>query len=178
MHPVLKQALQPVADQISTLTAEQAQIPPSTAAGRWCAQEIVEHLILTYEQTSDSLSRQLNTGRLPKRRRNLLESFLRVQTIGLGYMPAGVPAQRATRPGGHTAEPGTQIAKRFLAAAEAMDELLVACRKKFGIEASGEHPFYGVMRVDEWRRYHAIHARHHLPQLRAAARNAQIQRSA
>ena len=113
MHPVLRQALQPVADQIAALSLEEAQIPPSTAAGRWCAQEIVEHLILTYEQTSDSLSRQLSTGRLPKHRRNLLESFLRVQTIGLGYMPSGVPAQRATRPSDFTPEPGPAIAKRF-----------------------------------------------------------------
>jgi hypothetical protein len=29
------------------------------------------------------------------------------------------------------------------------------------------------MRVDEWRRYHAIHARHHLAQLRNAIKYSQ-----
>jgi hypothetical protein len=54
-----------------------------------------------------------------------------------------------------------------------MDRLLVAARRKFGIQACGEHPFFGVMRVDEWRRYHAIHAAHHAGQLRNAIRYAQ-----
>jgi hypothetical protein len=67
---------------------------------------------------------------------------------------------------------GQGIAERFLAAAEAMDVLLVTGRKKFGVETCGEHPFFGVMRIDEWRRYHAIHAQHHAPQLRNAIRYA------
>jgi hypothetical protein len=100
------------------------------------------------------------------------EFILRMQTIGLGYMPNGVPAMRAVRPVDVTPQTGTEISSRFLASAEAMDELLVAARKKFGIQACGEHPFFGVMRVDEWRRYHAVHARHHAGQLAAAIRYA------
>jgi len=107
-----------------------------------------------------------------KNRRNLLEFLLRVQTIGLGYMPDGVPAMRAVRPLEFTPMAGPAIAERFMAAAEAMDVLLVAGRKKFGVEACGQHPFFGVMRIDEWRRYHAIHAQHHEAQLRNAIRYA------
>jgi len=175
MHPVLKSALQPLADQISPVSAEQAQIPPLPGQGRWSAQQIMEHLILSYDLTSTTVSRQLKTGRIPKNRRNLLEFLLRVQTIGLGYMPNGVPAIRTVRPGTLDRESGSEIAERFLAAAEEMDGLLVEARKKFGIQAAGEHPIFGVMRVDEWRRYHAVHARHHGPQLRAAIRYARSQ---
>ena len=146
--------------------------------GRWCAQQIMEHLILTYQLTADSVSRQLKTGRVPKNRRNLLEFILRVQTIGAGYMPNGVPAIRAVRPTDFVPESGKEIAARFLGAAETMDGLLVESRKKFGIQACGEHPFYGVMRVDEWRRYHATHARHHMPQLVSAIRNARSLKTA
>jgi len=155
---------------------EEAQIPPAPGLGRWCAQQVMEHLILTYKLTTDSVRHQLKTGRVPRNRRNLLEFLLRVQTIGLGYMPEGVPSIRAFRPGGFTPEDGPAIAARFLAVAEEMDGLLVAARRKFGIQACGEHPFFGVMRVDEWRRYHAVHARHHATQLRNAIRYAKTQK--
>jgi hypothetical protein len=172
MHPVLKSALEPLAAQIALLSLEEAQIPPAPGQERWCAQQVMEHLILTYKLTSESVCRQLKSGRVPKNRRNVLEFLLRVQTIGLGYMPSGVPALRSVRPAEYVPESGEAIAIRFMAAGEAMDELLVAARKKFGIQACGEHPFYGVMRVDEWRRYHAVHALHHAGQLQGAIRYA------
>jgi hypothetical protein len=153
---------------------EEAQIPPAPGQGRWCAQQVIEHLILTYKLTLNSVCHQLKTGRVPRNRRNLLEFLLRVQTLGLGYMPEGVPSIRAFRPGEFTPEDGPAIAARFLATAEEMDRQLVAARRKFGIQACGEHPFFGVMRVDEWRRYHAIHAGHHATQLRNAIRYAKV----
>jgi hypothetical protein len=172
MHPVLKSALEPLAEQVATLTRDEAQVPPQPGQGRWCAQQILEHLILTYKMTSQSVCRQLKTGRVPTNRRNMLGFLLRMQTIGLGHMPDGVPAIRAFRPGDFTPEDGPAITVRFLAAAEEMDQQLVAARRKFGIQACGEHPFFGVMRVDEWRRYHSVHAAHHLKQLRNAIRYA------
>ena len=172
MHPVLKSALEPLAEQISTLSLEEAQMPPLPGQGRWCAQQILEHLILTYKMTADSVNRQLKTGRVLKNKRGLLEFLLRAQTIGLGYMPSGVPAMRSVRPTDYVPESGAETAARFMQAAEEMDQQLVAARKKFGIQTVGEHPFFGVMRVDEWRRYHAIHARHHAGQLKDAIRQA------
>jgi hypothetical protein len=172
MHPVLRVALEPIAKQISDLTLEEAQVPPLPGHGRWCAQQIVEHLILTYQFTSTSLQQQLKTGRVPKNRRRALEFVLRVQTIGLGYMPNGVPSIKVFRPVEYTPEAGSVIAERFLHEAEEMDKLLVASRKRFGIEVCGRHPFFGALRVDEWRRYHAVHAVHHRPQLREAIRQA------
>ena len=170
MHPVLKSSLDPLAVQIAEVSLEEAIIPPLPGQGRWCAQQVMEHLILTYEMTSEILCRQLKTGRLPKNRRNLLKFLLRVQTLGFGYMPDGVPAMLSVRPKEFTPQPGTEIARRFLEAAEEMDRLLVESRKRFGIQPCGEHPFFGVMRVDEWRRYHSLHARHHESQLRNAIR--------
>jgi hypothetical protein len=172
MHPVLKSALEPLAAQISSVSMEEAQIHPLPGQDRWSAQQIIEHLILTYKLTSDSIDRQLKSGRVPRNRHGMLEFFLRVQTIALGHMPGGVPAMRAVRPYQFTPEAGPAISSRFLRAAEEMDALLVAGRKKFGIQACGKHPFFGVLRIDEWRRYHAVHARHHEAQLKNAIRYA------
>ena len=172
MHPVLKSSLDPLARLMVSVTLEEAQVPPLPGQGRWSAQEIMEHLILSYELTSTSVSRQLRMGRAPKIRRSILEFMLRAQTIGFGYMPHGVPAIHALRPADFTPESGAAVVGRFLAAAEEMDAWLVAARKKFGIEGCGEHPLFGVLRVDEWRRYHTVHAGHHLKQLRDAIRYA------
>jgi len=163
---------------MAPVTLEEAQVPPLPGQGRWSAQQIMEHLILSYELTSASVSRQLKTGRVPKSRRSILEFVLRVQTLGLGYMPSGVPAIRMVRTAEYTPECGKAIVERFLAAGEAMDAQLVLARKKFGIQACGEHPLFGAMRVDEWRRYHAVHAGHHRKQLEFAIRYARAQKPA
>ena len=172
MHPVLKSALKPLAEKIESVSLEDAQVRPLPGQDRWSAQQVIEHLILTYKLTSASVAKQMASGRVPKNKRRMLEFVLRMQTIGLGHMPEGVPAMRAVRPEHFTPEAGCDIAVRFMQAAEEMDELLVAARKKFGIQACGVHPFFGIMRVDEWRRYHALHARHHAGQLERAIRYA------
>lgn len=175
MHPVLKAALEPLAEQIATVSKEEAQVVPLPGPGRWCAQQIMEHLVLTYQQTTLTVSRQLKSVRPPKHRRGLLESVVRMQTVGFGYMPSGIPAIRMFRPEQYTPEDGVKIAERFLRAAEEMDHCLVQARKKFGIQACGEHPFFGSLRVDEWRRYHAVHAKHHRAQLQTTIRYAKAQ---
>lgn len=168
MHPVLKFSLEPLADAIERLTQAEAQVAPLPGPGRWSAQQVIEHLILTYKLTNETLTRHLKNGQAVKRGRNLVLSLLRLQTIGFGHMPRGVPAIHAVRPREFTPLDGVALRERFLAKAEEMDGLLSKARQKFGIQACGEHPFFGGLRVDEWRRYHAVHARHHLRQLEAA----------
>lgn len=175
MHPVLKSVLEPLAEQVAIVSKEEAQIAPLPGAGRWCAQQIMEHLLLTYEQTTAAVNRHLKSGRPPKHGRSLLESFVRLQTIGFGYMPEGIPAIQMFRPEEYAPEDGPTIATRFLCVAEEMDHRLGLARKKFGIQACGEHPFFGALRVDEWRRYHAVHARHHQAQLKVTIRYAKAQ---
>lgn len=151
---------------------EEAQAAPTPGAGRWCAQQVIEHLMLTYEMTSETVSRHLKSGKAASKGRSPLLSLLRMQVIGLGRMPRGVPAVHAARPRNFTPMDGPALRERFFASAEAMDALLSEARKKFGVEPCGDHWFYGGLRVDEWRRYHATHARHHLRQLKAAVEHA------
>jgi hypothetical protein len=46
-----------------------------------------------------------------------------------------------------------------------MDHLLDDCRHRFGIQRAAAHFLLGPLRVDQWRRFHVIHFRHHLQQL-------------
>jgi hypothetical protein len=168
MHPVLKFSLEPLARMMETLTLEEAQVAPLPGQERWCAQQVVEHLILTYQLTGDTVKRHIKSGRAAQKRRSPLLSLLRLQSLTLGRMPRGVPALHAVRPKVFTPMGGSALRERFLAAAEEMDGVLREARQKFGIQACGIHPFYGGLRVDEWRRYHAVHARHHVAQLAGA----------
>jgi hypothetical protein len=165
MHPVLKTELSVLSEEIRGVSQSEAQVNPLPGLGRWSAQEVIEHLILTYEMTMEELNRQFARGRALRRKRGPLEVFLRLQTIGLGYLPEGVPAMLRVRPQHSRAQGGALLAERLLSKGEEMDALLVQARQKFGIQPCAAHPFYGGLRVDEWRRYHAIHARHHLKQL-------------
>ena len=46
-----------------------------------------------------------------------------------------------------------------------MDIALDRCRRKFGMERVAVHPMLGPLRVDQWRRFHAVYGMHHLEQL-------------
>ena len=52
---------------------------------------------------------------------------------------------------------GRELADLLRRESEAMAHELHACRRKFGIERVGIHPLFGPSRVDQWRRYHALH---------------------
>jgi hypothetical protein len=47
-----------------------------------------------------------------------------------------------------------------------MDSLIDRCRQRFGPQRVATHFLLGTMRPDQWRRFHVIHIRHHLDQLR------------
>jgi len=176
MHPVLKVSLEPLSRTLEGLTMEEAQIEPQPGKGRWCAQQVVEHLILTYGMTVKAVSRHLKSNRAAKKDRGPIISLLRMHDISLGRMPSGVPAVREARPKEFTPMDGLTLGERLFATAEEMDRVLVQARRKFGVEPCGEHWFYGGLRVDEWRRYHAVHARHHVKQLKAAIQYARLEK--
>jgi len=49
----------------------------------------------------------------------------------------------------------------------AMDESIRACEQHFGSDVKlVNHPFLGPLTSDEWRRFHCVHGRHHLRQIR------------
>ena len=46
-----------------------------------------------------------------------------------------------------------------------MDVALDRCPRKFGMERVAMHPMLGPLRVDQWRRFHAVYGTHYLRQL-------------
>jgi hypothetical protein len=170
MHAVLERAVSQIASEVRGLDAETTQLHPMGLAHRWTAQQVVEHLILSYRLTSAALETRLNKGRLSRKQtRTQLQWALQLMILSFGALPRGVPALDETVPvkGRFAAMDGRQLGDLLREEAEAMDTLLDTCRRRFGIERVGSHPWLGPLRVDQWRRFHVVHGLHHVAQLRS-----------
>jgi hypothetical protein len=112
----------------------------------------------------------LNKGRLSRKQtRTQLQWALQLMILSFGALPQGVPALDETVPAKGCFAPmdGRQLGDLLRQEAEAMDTLLDTCRRRFGIERVGAHPWLGPLRVDQWRRFHVVHGLHHVAQLRS-----------
>ncbi len=168
MHPVLATQTAKIAGQLASVSQAEAQASPNPEIHAWSVQQVVEHLILAFEHSGNLLEEALKKRRPSTSFHTFAQWLLKAQICWFGSMPRGVSALRALRPAAVNPQDGKALTARFLAAAEKLDHTLAACRKTFGLLPCAVHPIYGPMRVEEWRQYHAVHCRHHLPQLREA----------
>lgn len=170
MHAVLERVVNQISSEVRHLDADAAQVHPKGLVYKWNAQQVVEHLVLGYRLTTEALETRLKKGRLShKQSRTYLQWTLQMMILSFGAMPHGVPALEETmpQPGHFPSMSGRELSDLLRREIEAMDSVLDACRRRFGIERVGIHPFLGPLRVDQWRRFHAVHGIHHLTQLRS-----------
>jgi DinB superfamily len=169
MHAVLERVVSQISSEVRHLDADAAQLHPKGLVYKWSAQQVVEHLVMGYRLTTEALDTRLK-GRLSRKQgRTYLQWTLQMMILSFGAMPRGVPALEETmpKPGGFSAMSGRELTDLLRREIEAMDAMLDASRRRFGIERVGIHPFLGPLRVDQWRRFHAVHGHHHLTQLRS-----------
>jgi hypothetical protein len=169
MHAVLERVVNQISGEVRHLDADATQLHPKDLAYKWNAQQVIEHLVLGYRMTTEALETCLKKGRARKHKSTYLQWSLQMMILSFGAMPHGVPALEETmpKPGGFSAMSGRELTDLLRREIEAMDAMLDACRRKFGIERVGLHPFLGPLWVDQWRRVHAVHGHHHLTQLRS-----------
>jgi len=169
MHAVLERVVNQISGEVRHLDADATQLHPKDLAYKWNAQQVIEHLVLGYRMTTEALETRLKKGGSRKHKSTYLQWSLQMMILSFGAMPHGVPALEETmpKPGGFSAMSGRELTGLLRREIEAMDAMLDACRRRFGIERVGIHPFLGPLRVDQWRRFHAVHGYHHLTQLRS-----------
>jgi len=168
MHPVLASPVEKIAGQLAPVTLAEAQASPNPVVLAWSAQQVVEHLILAFQHSSKLLQEALRHRRQAPNSHTVPQWLLKARMCWFGSMPRGITALHALRPKGIVPQDGPALATRLRAEAEALDHILVECRKTFGLLPCAVHPIYGSLRVEEWRQYHAVHCHHHLPQVREA----------
>jgi hypothetical protein len=148
---VQKCSLLTIAAQVRDLAARGA-VP----TGNWTLAQICDHLARAIEGSLGLLP-QTSSVKPPAWPVRMLGRFL---ILRLGYVPRGVKApEHVLPPRGVTYE---EAIARLEAAAETFEskaaEPGAICRK---------HPIFGFDDTQTWRRFHHIHARHHLGFMKA-----------
>jgi len=132
--------------------------------GKWSAAEILEHLCLTYRGTIKGFERCLEAGRPVAGKPDLKQRMATVAVTQFGYFPRGRPAPEPTVPRGMPAE---EVVAEISVRLAAMDELIARAEKKYGSKTLVlDHPVLGPLTARQWRRFHCVHGRHHVRQIR------------
>lgn len=132
--------------------------------GKWCAAEILEHLYLTYTGTTKGFGRVLAAEKPLASKISWKNRAQAVIVVELGYLPEGRKSPPTAVPRGI---PGEKVKAEIVSAIGAMDEIMGRCAAKFGARARVlDHPFLGPFTVNQWRKFHLVHGRHHVRQIR------------
>lgn len=134
-------------------------------AGKWCALQTFEHLLLTFSATTKGTLRAMEAGEPSCREVTLRDRVATLYVVGLGVFPKGRSAPKHTLPKGALQ---TEPLRRFNDALVAMDATLMDAERRFGKKTKLlEHPGLGPLTADQWRKFHRVHANHHFRQVAA-----------
>jgi hypothetical protein len=141
---------------------------PSTRArapaGKWNAAQILEHLFLTYSGTNRGLAKCLEQGAPLATRATLQQRMATFVVVYLRYLPEGRKAPARAIPRGM---PPEEVRRAIEPELQKMGSGLDDCERRFGARTKiMDHPFLGPLTADEWRRFHWVHGRHHVRQIR------------
>lgn len=168
MHAVLQQVFNSYSTELSGKPADWCQLHPLQDERLWSAQELIEHLVLTCRSTSRVLLKRLERGRPTSGRSTMVQWLIQMIVLSFGHLPRGMPAPAFARPDQIQWPPmnGAELVDLLRQEIDEMDGLLDRCRQQFGLQRVATHFILGPLRPDQWRRFHVVHLRHHLGQLR------------
>lgn len=159
MHPLVRSTLDEIERATEGLAGEDWRRHPE---GKWSAAQVLEHLAITYVSTVKGLQRVLDAGAPPPVPRTLAHLFRKLVVVDIGYFPHGRKAPAFTMPSGMEGEEALRTIREYL---PRMDAVISECERRFGGRVIGPHPVIGPLTATEWRKFHLIHARHHMKQI-------------
>jgi hypothetical protein len=132
-------------------------------AGKWCAAEILEHLYLTYTGTIKGFERMLQADKPLATTLSMKQRLRTLVVLGFNYLPSGRKSPPTATPKG---SPGAKVRSEFGIKIAAMDRIISQCEERFGRNTKLlDHPILGPLTGQQWKKFHAIHGRHHVKQL-------------
>ena len=157
--------------ELAGLEAEAAQLHPGKDPERWNMQQIMEHLLLTYQSTSEGLRRRLEKGTATRVSATWPQRVAKTTVLRFRYLPFGRKSPESVAPkSGSPCLSGEELSVRMRNELAAMDALLCQCEQQLGRSPLQPHFAFGPLTAAQWRRFHAIHAAHHLKQIRRLRR--------
>ncbi len=168
MHPVLQHVFDSYRADLAGKPADWCQLHPLQDERLWSAQELIEHLVLTCRSSSRVLQKRLQRSQPTGDHSTPVQWLLQLLMLSFGRMPRGAPAPIFARPDQLHWPPmnGAELTELLRQEIDQMDSLIDQCRHRFGLQRVASHFVLGPLRPDQWRRFHVIHIRHHLDQLR------------
>ena len=131
--------------------------------GKWSAAEILEHLDRTYKSTVPHLQKCLDAGQPTAVPATVAQRLAAGVVVGLGYMPGGRKAPEHVVPKGL---PPDEVLRDLPTHIAEMDRVLAECERRFGADCKlANHFVLGPLTAQQWRKFHWVHARHHLKQI-------------
>jgi hypothetical protein len=169
MNPTLHQLQCEIASSLYGLDSTQTQLHPPSRPGKWSIQQIIEHLLLTYSATEPAIQTRLAKRTPTLARPNLTHRVMQFAVTRCGFFPIGreAPAMVTPQPTSHP----LSGADRTEATAEQLvrlDLLLTEAEAMFGpVSQCASHTVLGPLNIDQWRKFHLVHGKHHLKQIAA-----------
>jgi hypothetical protein len=170
VHPLLDQTRELLGASLAGCSAEQVGRHPGGDPARWSAQQVIEHLSATWRSTANGIEDRLQKDRPLRTRPTLAQRCKQLAVCECGLFLTGRKAPPAVQPSQTDAQPlsGDELIARLTATLAAMDRML------YRIEPQAEgapvltHFLLGPLNVRQWRRFHRVHARHHVKQIERA----------
>ena len=161
VDPGLQTLQRELASAVAGLSPEQlAWHPPQ----KWCVAEVLEHLYLTYTGTIKGFERFLAAGKPAHSISTWLNRGRALVVLGFGYLPSGREAPQFARPRGL---PPEKVLAEISPKIAEMDAMIGRCQQQFGKnEKLLDHVFLGPLTAAQWRKFHLVHGRHHLKEIR------------
>lgn len=138
---------------------------------KWCAAEILEHLYLTYTGTIKGFERMTAAGKPLVTPPTWSQRTAKWVVLGLGYMPSGRKAPKSTVPRGTALE---QVLDQIGSKVTEVEAVLAEAEERFGRGDLLDHPILGPLSGAGWSKFHLVHGRHHLNQIRSLRKESEM----
>jgi hypothetical protein len=168
MDPILQQLYNEIAGSLKDLDSTQTQLTPSEFSEKWSIQQIVQHLCLTYAFTETAFDARLSKGTPTRAKPTLRQRIGQYFLTTLGIFPSGRGApERVAPPQIVSPVCGRDLVQYSADHLTRIDRLFSEAEALFGTGRCISHMILGPLSIHQWRRFHLIHGRHHLKQIRA-----------
>ncbi len=168
MYAPFEEVCQRFAGELDGISAEALECHRSGHRDCWNARQIIEHLVLTYRLSASTFRERIEKGRPTQAPVQFKHRMTKFVVLGIGVMPGRRKAPPIVTPAA-APDPvldGAALVSLLRAEMQAMDELLGPCREEFGKQTFANHKVLGPLSAEQWRRFHIVHARHHLKQVK------------
>jgi len=175
MHHDLHELETEITLALRGLDPRNTQATPLAHPGNWSIQQVVEHLLKTYGSTIPIIQARVEKRSATRAKPTLQQRIGQFLVITLGRFPNGRAAPAAVSPTlPTTVQSGEELAARVSAELRRLDEVTTQGEHLFGNRRAVAHIILGPLSMHQWRRFHLIHGRHHVKQIRAIRRDRAI----